>query len=185
MTKLTFLQFSDYEYDIASPLLPTHWHWVWVWHCQSTFTKWMTLILSLTLPVHFYPLADIEPKCLTASPLLPTCWHWAWVWHCQSTFTNLLTLVLSLKCLFSNALKPVIFSSYKSFSSIWERSLAASLALAQVCTLKTYVFKISFRLGKTTANLVKTGWSDYRASSGLYTPQFPAHALKILDRLAS
>ena len=92
--------------------------------------------------------------------------------HCQSTFTYWLIISLNLtlpvhfdqladtdpefdmfhlKCL-----KLVIFSSYKSFSSIWERSLAASLALAQVCTLKTYVFKISFRLGKTTVNHVKT-----------------------------
>ena len=52
--------------------------------------------LSLTLSVHFYPLADTEPESDIVSPLLPTSWHWAWVWHCQSTFTHWLTLSLSL-----------------------------------------------------------------------------------------
>ena len=44
-------------------------------HCQSTFTQWLTLSLSLTclissvsLPVHFYPLADTEPESDNLDP---------------------------------------------------------------------------------------------------------------------
>ena len=94
---LTLSLMSHLKCLTASPLLPTGRNWVW--HCQSTFTHWLILILSLpclissvSLPVHFYPLADTDPeshlKCLTSSPLLPTGWHWVWVWHCQSTFTH-------------------------------------------------------------------------------------------------
>ena len=54
------------------------------------------MIMSMTLPVHFYPLTDTESESDIASPLLPTGWHWSWVWHCQSTFTHWLTLSLSV-----------------------------------------------------------------------------------------
>ena len=102
---LTLSLISHLKCLTASPFLPTGRNWVW--HCQSTFTHWLTLILSLpglissvSLPVHFYALADTGSESDIASPLLPTGWHCSWVSsqvsHFQSTFTHWLTLSLSL-----------------------------------------------------------------------------------------
>ena len=48
-------------------------------HCQSTFTHWLTLSLTLTLSVHFYQLADIEPESDTREIVLSPNWLWATV----------------------------------------------------------------------------------------------------------
>ena len=41
-------------------------------HKLEHFVLFRSLILSVSLPVHFYPLADTQPDSDIVSPLLPT-----------------------------------------------------------------------------------------------------------------